>query len=173
MQIRGIQRQDYPQVKKLLQEAFSESHFGYQGEAELVEKIRQDPSYRAEFELVAVEHQQIVGQVLLSQVTISQSPMFFIGQALAPLAVLPEQQQRGIGGKLITAIEAAATEKEIPFIIVLGEAEYYSKFGYQKASDYQISAPFSVPDEAFLVKFLSKKAQKQINGVVNYLSAFD
>lgn len=50
--IREITVNDYKAVEKLIVEAFSGSEYGYQNEAELVEKIRAEDTYLKELELV-------------------------------------------------------------------------------------------------------------------------
>ena len=57
-------------------------------------------------------------------------------------------------------------------VIVLGHSEYYPKFGFKKASEWNIKAPFEVPDEAFMAVELSENALQGIEGVVQYSSAF-
>ena len=92
--------------------------------------------------------------------------------ALAPLAVLPNHQKNGIGKKLVN--EAIEKSKELGYksIVVLGHEHYYLKFGFKKASNYGIKAPFDVPDEAYMVLELIPNALNEVNGVVEYSKAF-
>ena len=93
--------------------------------------------------------------------------------AVAPLAVLPKKQKQGIGSALMRySIEYAKTKLDYPEIIILGHPEYYQKFGFVAASKYAISAPFEVPDEAFMVLELTDGSLRQISGVVNYPQEF-
>ena len=79
-----------------------------------------------------------------------RSPSFIPELSLAPLAVLPKFQRRGIGLELIRRGHEIAQRLGFKFCVVLGDARYYAKAGYVPASRYGISAPFAVPDENFM-----------------------
>ena len=51
---------------------------------------------------------------------------------LGPMAVVPEYQRRGIGTKLIEAGNRKIKDAGYPFIIVVGRAQYYPRFGSTK-----------------------------------------
>ncbi len=55
---------------------------------------------------------------------------------------------------------------------MLGHPEYYPKFGFKKASKWNIKAPFEVPEEVFMVMELRENALEGVEGVVQYSSAF-
>ena len=57
---------------------------------------------------------------------------------LGPMAVVPEYQRRGIGTKLIEAGNRKIKDAGYPFIIVVGHAEYYPRFGSRPAIEYGI-----------------------------------
>ena len=71
---------------------------------------------------------------------------------LAPLAVLPDYQNRGIGGKLIRTGLSEIEQHGWPFVIVIGHPGYYPRFGFETASKYGIRCEYAaVPDEAFMI----------------------
>ena len=168
MLIRTIEPQDYTAVADLIQAAFTSSEHGYTGEAELVTALRADPTYQAELELVAIQDQQLVGHGLLSKIQIGSQ----IGLALAPLSVRPANQQQGIGSQLIAALEQRARQLGYPLISILGDPDYYGRFGYQPAINYQITAPFEVPTNVYLVKALLPDGLAKAQGTVQYRPAF-
>jgi predicted N-acetyltransferase YhbS len=92
--------------------------------------------------------------------------------ALAPMAVLPKYQKQGIGAKLIK--EGLKKAKKIGFdsVFVLGHKDYYPRFGFEKASRWNIKCPFKVPDEAFMAIELSVGALKERSGIVEYPKEF-
>jgi predicted N-acetyltransferase YhbS len=89
--------------------------------------------------------------------------------ALAPIAVLPEYQNRGIGSLLIKSSLAIAAKMSAPMVIVLGNPPFYNRFGFKPAIDYGIQSPFAVPDEYFMVKILNSD---RYQGKVIYSAAF-
>ena len=108
---------------------------------------------------------------MLSKITIEQDGASVDSLALAPVSVATGYQKK-IGGKLIVAALEKAKELGYGSVIVLGHPEYYPKFGFKKASEWNIKAPFEVPDEAFMAVELSENALQSIEGVVQYSSAF-
>ena len=56
--------------------------------------------------------------------------------------------------------------------MVLGNPDYYSKFGYERASSYGIIAPFDVPDEYYMVCDLGNTGDLP-KGYVRYSDAFE
>ena len=57
-------------------------------------------------------------------------------------------------------------------VVVLGHPEYYPKFGFKKASEWNVKAPFEVPEEVFMIMELTENALRGVEGIVQYSSAF-
>lgn len=173
MEIRTIRKEDYEIVDQLIREAFTNSEHGYGNEAELVGRIRKSKAYVAELEVVAVETGTIIGHGLLSEVNLIDDEQKFIGLVLAPLAIKTSHQGLGTGTKLMKELEQRAQALDYPFISILGHPDYYPKFGYLPASQFNVKAPFDVPDEAFMLKELHEKALEGKQGTITYSEAFD
>jgi putative acetyltransferase len=113
-------------------------------ESRLVDALRR--AGKAVISLVAELDQSVVGHVLFSDVSIARGVQRGIG--LAPVAVLPRAQRRGIGSQLIRAGLTGAVELGYDFAVVLGEPAYYRRFGFETArrsgltSEYGVDAPF-------------------------------
>ena len=80
--------------------------------------------------------------------------------ALAPLSVLPDYQNKGIGLALMKAGHAIARKLGYEYSVVLGYPQYYSKVGYIPASKLGIEAPFEVEDEYFMALSLNGNQAK-------------
>ena len=88
------------------------------------------------------------------------------------MAVIPEYQRKGIESKLIKKGIEKAKELGFDSIIVLGHEDYYPKFGFERASKWNIRCPFEVPDEAFMAIELTEKALEGKAGTVKYPDEF-
>jgi len=88
---------------------------------------------------------------------------------LAPLAVLP-QWQRGIGAQLVRAGVAACEHAGVGFIVLLGEPEYYCRFGFLKARSIGLDNEYGA-DEAFTALELFPDAVG--GGMVRYAPEFN
>lgn len=151
----------------------NERAFGRPDEARLVEKLRQAPDAIPELSLVAVVGGQVVGHILFSLVTLDTPRGSLPILSLAPLAVLPEYQNQGIGSALSRRGVAEARRLGYTILVVLGHPNYYPRFGFSQAADYGIRCAYDVPDEAFMVMALSPGALEGLQGVVRYPPVFD
>ncbi len=164
--------------------------FGQPAEAELVAQIRNGDGFDPALSLVAAldddagdaagvatepaKTERIVGHILFSPIQIETDAGTKVpALALAPMAVLPECQSRGIGSQLVRAGLVAAMDAGHKVVVVLGHEAYYPRFGFEPASTCGIRAPFDVPDAAFMVLALTPDALRDIHGVVRYPSVFD
>jgi putative acetyltransferase len=91
---------------------------------------------------------------------------------LGPMAVVPEYQRRGIGTKLIEAGNRKIKDAGYPFIIVVGHAEYYPRFGFRSASEYGIKCEWDVPDEVFMLLVLNEAKMQGASGLAKYRHEF-
>ncbi|TIC87652.1 N-acetyltransferase [Nocardioides sp. GY 10113] len=138
-------------------------------EADLVEALRADPDAWVDGLSWVAEAPDgaVVGHALLTRCTVGGEPAL----ALAPCAVLPDHQRTGAGSAAIHGALAAAREGGESLVVVLGHADYYPRFGFESASSLGITAPFEVPDEAFMALRLDPDRPTPA-GVVAYPPAF-
>lgn len=109
----------------------------------------------------------------MSEVEIVSDSQKFKGLVLAPLDVLTTYQGKGIGAAVLLELEKRAKILDYPFISILGHETYYPKFGYVPTSQYQIKAPFEVPDKNFMIKELTDGGLEGKSGVIHYSEAFN
>jgi len=173
--IRQEQIEDYELTEKVVKRAFANAEHSDQQEHLLVARMRKTSGFIPKLSLVPIdkEKNEILGHILLSKIKINKDDNEFVESlALAPVSVLPEYQNKGIGGLLITEALKEAKKSGYDSVVVLGHPEYYPKFGFKKASLWGIKAPFEVPDEAFMAIELSDNALHNASGVVEYPSEF-
>jgi putative acetyltransferase len=158
MRIRPELPADQPAIHAVLCAAFPND-----AEARLVDHLRANG--HAPISLVAEIDGRIVGHILFSPVTIAGHSAGGLG--LAPLAVVPNQQRRGIGGQLIRAGLATSRDLGCPFVVLLGHPEYYPRFGFRSASELGLSNEYGA-DEAFQVIELHPGGVPAGGGLVQY-----
>src|SRR2546430_3759974 len=124
--------------------ALNRAAFETSTEADLVDALRE----RAKpiISLVADEAGSIVGHILFSPVTLSGCAELKI-MGLAPMAVLPAEQRRGIGSTLVRAGLARCKQLGCVAVVVLGHPAYYPRFGFVPASRFGIASEYEVSDE--------------------------
>jgi putative acetyltransferase len=140
--------------------------FGQQDEGRIVDALRANGGVL--LSLVATLGDRVVGHVMFSPVVVSG----VVGGGLGPVAVLPEHQRQGIGGGLIQEGIRRLADLDCPFIVVLGHAGYYPRFGFRRASAHGITCHWDVPDEVFMVRILDATRMAGISGVARYRLEF-
>lgn len=140
--------------------ALAMSAFGISEGPEIVQLIADlllDATARPVLSLVAVIDEGIVGHILFSTVRIESSGLDASAALLAPLAVHPDVQSRGIGGQLITEGLQRLSDSGVTLVFVLGHPGYYTKFGFSAAGVKGFEAPHPIPPrnaEAWMVREL-------------------
>lgn len=165
--------EDYIKTEELTKEAFLHAEFSDKKEHLLVKRLRTSDAFIPELSLVAVDQEDgLVGHVLLSKITIAHGHNVTDSLALAPVSVSPSYQGMGIGSRLIRKALEKAEEIGYASVVVLGHKDYYPKFGFRRASSWNIRPPFDVPDEVFMALELKEDSLRHAQGVVHYPEAF-
>ena len=141
--------------------------FGQEQESNIVDALRANGG--ALLSLVAIMNDRIVGHVIYSPVSVSD---MVNGAALGPMAVLPEHQRQGIGTRLVEAGNQKIKDAGHPFIIVVGHAEYYPRFGFRPASEYGVKCEWDVPNDVFMVLVLDPAKMQGMSGLARYRHEF-
>jgi putative acetyltransferase len=148
--------------------ALNRAAFEGEAEAKLVDLLRERG--RNIVSLVAVDGEQVVGQVLFTEVTVTPTALYR-GVGLAPLAVPPNYQNKGIGTELSRKGLAICGGLSYDFAVVLGHPDYYPRFGFKKASDFGIGNDYNV-DEPFMALEFKPGVLGSFRGVAHYAPEF-
>lgn len=163
--IRTERQCDFDEIRTVVKTAFVGAEHTDGDEHNLVDRLRYTEEYIPELSFVAEIKGKIVGYAMFSQIYIGINKAI----ALAPLAVLPDFQNQGIGRALIETGHRKAKEEDYYCSVVLGSPEYYSKAGYLPALSFEIAAPFEIPPQFYMVFPLKSQLP---HGTVRYSQAF-
>jgi putative acetyltransferase len=137
-------------------------------EADLVDALeRADDVTRS---LVAEESGRILGHVLLSRMMIEDAPTPLRAVGLAPVAVQPDRQAEGIGSRLVSAGVEAAREAEEDIIFLVGDPDYYGRFGFTAAAAAPFVSPYAGPYVQAL--WVRDRLEKPARAKAHYADAF-
>ncbi len=142
--------------------------FGGASESELVDRLRRDGLIAVS--LVACDDSDVVGHILFSDLAVSVDGRAVKAAALAPLAVHPDHQRRGIGSRLVQAGLSLARDRRYEAVVVVGHPDYYPRFGFSSLLARKLVAPFS--GDAFMALELTPGSLSGASGAVHYPGAF-
>ena len=118
--------------------ALTMAAFGRPDEAGLVAALTDDGD--ATISLVAEHDGEVIGHILLSPMRAS-----FRALGLAPISVVPSAQRQGVGGALIRAAIDRARADGWRAIFLLGEQDYYGRFGFSAAAARPFGSSYAGP----------------------------
>jgi putative acetyltransferase len=162
--IRSEQETDHAAVRAVNAAAFDTA-----AEADLVDALRMQAQPLVS--LVAEQEREVVGHILFSPVTlVGHADLRLAG--LAPMAVTPVHQRKGIGSALVRAGLDRCRQEGFVAVVVLGHPEYYPRFGFAPATRFGIRSEYAVPDDVFMAMELQAGVLVGKTGLIKYHDAF-
>lgn len=150
-------------IYSLTKAAFADMPYSEGDEHQLVDRLRADGDLA--LSLVCDLNGDIIGHIAFSPVVISGGGGNWYG--LGPVSVAPSLQRNGVGGRIIRRGLAMMEERGAQGIVLLGNPEYYSRFGFVHDPALQYPGP---PAEYFQRLVMHGSAPA---GTVCFANAFD
>lgn len=155
--------------------AVERAAFGSEDEAALVRNLLNDPSAEPRLSLLALQQQQIIGHILFTKAYLNPEIDLNVS-ILAPLAVVPDYQKQGVGGRLIKEGLAILEKEGVDLVFVLGHPSYYPLHGFKPAAPAGFEPPYYNPQEiadAWMVLSLSPTHWGSYQGQVKCAESLD
>ncbi|HAX80211.1 MAG TPA: GNAT family N-acetyltransferase [Cyanobacteria bacterium UBA11372] len=130
---------DYRETEMITRESFWDVYKPGCDEHLILHKIRKVKAFVKELDLVVCDRERIVGNIIYSKaIIINENNDCFEVLCMGPVCVLPDYQKKGIGSLLINESIKMARKLKYKGIILLGNPNFYGKFGFKKASLFNI-----------------------------------
>lgn len=144
-------------IKTLHEMAFGPGRF-----ARTAFRIRETAAMADDLCFVAHSSQtnKIVGSVILSHITIGNTPSLLLG----PLTVAPEYKNKGAGKLLMRQVVESARSAGYESIILVGDEPYYGPFGFRQIPHGQVKLPGPVDPARLLACVLQDAAEFTASG---------
>jgi predicted N-acetyltransferase YhbS len=138
-------------------EALYDDVFGPGRFAKTAERLREGNVKIADASLVAVDAEGVTGVVRVWPVSVGEK-----GRAafLGPIAVAERRRGNGVAFKLMERAIGVCREQGYAAVILIGDHEYYERFGFHPASAGRFLLPGPVDQRRILIRDLSERAAK-------------
>ena len=167
MKIRQAQERDHAAIYELVRAAFATAKVSDGTEQDFVRALRRRDTYRPELELAAEENGQLIGHILLTELPIPGGPEGLRALMVAPLCVRLENRSRGLGGRLLQEGGRRAAELGYSALFLVGDPDYYGRYGFQSAVSLGFQNASGVPDQFLLARSLNPDGFQEAGGVLN------
>jgi len=137
--IRKETKEDYKKTEYMVMRAFWNLHGPGCNEHVLTRKIRESEEYLPEISRVAEIDGEIAGAIFYTKAWVEEAGVVHDIITFGPLAVEPTHYCEGIGKRLLEETIELAGKAGYSGIVILGEPEYYPKFGFERARNYGIT----------------------------------
>jgi putative acetyltransferase len=142
MHVRETREADLNDILRVEREAFSSSR-----EAELTRDLLADPTAKPLLSLIAFVEGKPAGHILFTAARLLGGSREVAVSFLAPLAVVPKFQGRGVGGSLIKRGLERLAKSGVELVFVVGHPGYYPRHGFAQAGKLGFEMPFPFPEE--------------------------
>ncbi len=122
--------------------------------------------------LVAEQDDKIVGHIMFSPVILTGHAQLKM-MGLAPMAVAPQRQGKGVGSGLVRAGLEECARLGFGAVVVLGHEKYYPRFGFVPTTRWNIRCEYDAPPEAFMAIELKAGYLDGKAGTIRYHPAFE
>lgn len=177
MEIRLERAEDYGNVENMVRNSFWNIYRPGAFEHFIVHKLRNHESFINDLAYVIQKDGNIIGHINYSNGKINyENGKTENAVVLGPIAIDKQYQNQGYGSKLIEFTLTKANQKGIPFIFVVGDENFYKRFGFESASKYNFyleGTDFHDECPFFMIKIFDKSKVKNKQGIFSNPDVFD
>jgi len=137
-------------------------------EQDFVNQLRGSSDYIPELALVAEENDRMVGHIMLTKTYIVNGGSKFETLLLAPISVVLEYRDRGIGVKLINESFRLAKEMGYASVFLVGDPAYYHRFGFKSSVEFGVTQLHNIPNEYVMGCEIVPNALPGISGIIHW-----
>lgn len=163
--VKQINQNDFTITENITREAFWNVYKPGCSEHLVLNKLRKSQSYIKELDLVATNNNQVVGHIISTKAkVVDSSNKEYEVLCVGPLSVLPDFQKKGIGGNLLKESIKIARRLGFRGMILFGNPDYYHRFGFMNAKEFEITTKDYKNFEPFMALELFENALTDVKG---------
>ncbi len=176
MNIRLERPEDYFKVENMVRNSFWNIYRPGAFEHYIVHNLRKDESFVSDLAYVIEKDNKIIAHINYSYGKLSFENCEMDTMVLGPISVDENYQNQGYGSKLIKYTLKLIEDKEIPYVFVIGDENYYKRFGFESASKYNIYLEGTDSNDEctfFMIKIFNEDAVTMKKGIFINPDVFD
>lgn len=158
---------EFLKIYELVKIAFQTAKVSNGKEQDFVDQLRSGCSYIPELALVAEEDGKLVGHIMFTRAHIVNGDTKYETLLVAPLSVVLDSRNKGIGSGLIKEGFKLAREMGYKSVVLVGDPAYYHRFGFRTAAGFGIKPTHEIPDENVMACELVPHALKEVSGTAD------
>lgn len=173
MEIRLERENDYLKVEELVRNSFWNVYRPGAFEHYIVHNLRNDESFIADLAYVIESDDLIIGHINYSKGYIDYDGEKEDAVVLGPISIEKDSQSKGLGTKLI---EYTLDNADFPFVFVVGDENYYRRFGFESASKYGLyleGTDTTQENPFFMIKIFDESKLKNKTGTFHNPDVFN
>lgn len=174
--IRLENENDYLNVEEMVRNSFWNVYRPGAYEHYIVHNLRNDKSFISDLAYVIECDGEIIGHINYSRGIIDYGDEKVDAAVLGPIAIHENYQNQGLGSRLIEYTLDLAKNHDIPFVFVVGDENYYQRFGFESASKYNIFLEGCDTSEEcpfFMINILKETKLKNKLGIFHNPDVFE
>ena len=166
--IRQETEHDYPEIYSLIKTAFETAKVKDGDEQDFACKLRDSENYISKLALVAKKENMLIGHIMFTKTYVLQADNSkFEGLLIAPLSVLFEYRNMGVGSTLIHEGFKLARILGYKAVFICGDPDYYHRFGFRPTASFGIKYVHDVDEKYIMAYELEKGALDNVKGSID------
>jgi predicted N-acetyltransferase YhbS len=163
--IRKTNRNEFHQTENLTRETFWNLFNPGCNEHLVLHNLRKSNNYIERLDIVAIKNNEIIGHIISTKAKVVDSrnkerEVLCVG----PISVLPSLQNNGIGTNLLNYLISEAKKMGFKGMILFGDPDYYHRFNFINAKNYEITTKDNQKFEPFMALELSENGLDNVKG---------
>lgn len=138
-EIRQEKESEYFETESVVRRAFFNKFGPGCDEHLMVHRMRNHPLFLKEFSRVAIADGHVVGVIMYFMAKIEADGRVIEVPSFGPLCADHKYKNHGVGGRLLKETLALVKDAGYPGVLIMGEPEYYPKFGFERAASYGLT----------------------------------
>lgn len=168
MIIRQEDKKDYKEIYDLIETAFTTAKVKDGDEQDFAVQLRNGEGYIPELGLVMEDEGRLIAHIMLTRTYITNEDRRYEVLLLAPVSVLLEYRDQGIGSMLVRESFERAKAMGYTSVFLCGDPAYYHRFGFKSTLEFGIKNGNGIPDQYVMCCELKEGALEGISGIIKF-----